>query len=443
MKTEKTNSLAQPDRAALRKTLDSMNVVDIAEELEELEKQEVVKVFRMLSKDKAADVFAYLTPDVQQDIIEAITDREIGGIIDELFLDEAVDFIDEMPANVVKRVLANVTPDRRDLINLFLQYPEDSAGSIMTIEYVVLKSGMTVADAFIHIQNTGEDKKSIYTCYVTDSARKLIGLVSAKDLLLADQESMIGDIMEPNVISAGTHDDKEELMNSFRKYGFISMPVVDSEGRLVGFVTFDDAFTIQEEEATEDFEKMAAILPSEDPYLKTNVFELSKHRIPWLLVLMIFAAITGEIVARFESSLAVLPALVAFVPMLMNTGGNAGTQSTTLIIRGMALGEIKLSDVAVVLWKELLVSLLCGLVLFATTFISVLSFGEGAVMAMTVCLAMLAIIILSNIIGSLLTFGAKAIRMDPAVMAAPLLTNIIDAAALIVYFNLAKLIFRI
>ena len=443
MKTERINLLNEPNRAALRQVLDGMNAVDIAEELEDLEKQDVVRTFRMLSKDKAAEVFAYLDSDIQQNIIEAITDREIRSITDELFLDDAVDFIEEMPANVVKRVLSNVPPDRRDLINQFLQYPEDSAGSIMTIEYVDLKSGMTVADAFTHIQNTGENKESIYICYVTDSARKLIGTVSAKDLLLADQSNTIGEIMEPNVISARTHDDKEELMNSFRKYGFVSIPVVDSEDRLVGFVTYDDAFTVLEEEATEDFEKMAAMLPSEEPYLKTGVLKLSKHRIPWLLLLMIFAIITEKIVEGYENSLAVMPALIAFFPMLMNAGGNAGTQSSTLIIRGMALDEIKLSDIVRVLGKEFLVSLLCGLVLIVTTFISVIVLGEGVIMAMTVCLAMLATIIMSNIIGSLLTFGAKALKLDPAVMAAPLLTNIIDAAALIIYFALAKAILRI
>jgi len=443
MKNETNILLSQPGAVALRQTLDSMNAVDIAEELEELDKPEIVKTYRLLSKDKAADVFSYLNPDAQQSIIESITDREISSIIDELFLDDAVDFIEEMPANVVKRVLANVTPDRRNLINQFLQYPEDSAGSIMTIEYVDLKSEMTVADAFSHIRKTGEDKESIYTSYVTDNARKLIGFVSTKDLLLADEENKIGDIMEPNVISVGTHDDREEMLSNFRKYGFMSMPVVDSEDRLVGFVTFDDAFTVQEEETTEDFERMAAMSHSEEPYLKTGTFRLSSHRLPWLMLLMIFATITGEIVSWFEDSLAVLPALVAFVPMLMNTGGNAGTQSSTMIIRGMALDEIKLPDVWRVMGKETVVSLLCGVVLIATTLVSVLVFGEGIVLALTVCLAMLATIVMSNIIGSLLTFGAKAIKMDPAVMAAPLLTNIIDAAALLVYFSLAKVIMRI
>jgi len=443
MDNEISNLLAESGRAPLRQLLDSMNVVDIAEELGALDSADAIKVFRMLPKDKASDVFAYSDPDIQQIIIESITDREIGSIIDELFLDDAVDFIEEMPANVVTRVLANAKPDKRKLINLFLQYPEDSAGSIMTIEYVDLKSGMTVADAFAHIRDKGSDKESIYTCYVTDNSRKLIGVVSAMDLLLADQSSAIGEIMDPNVISAGTHDDKEELSNTFRKYGFISMPVVDSDGRLVGFVTFDDAFTVREQEATEDFEKMAAMLPSEEPYLKTGVFELSKHRIPWLLLLMIFAAVTGEIMIRFEDSLAVLPALIAFLPMIMNTGGNAGTQSSTLIIRGIALDEIRLADVAAVLWKETLVSMLCGVVLIAATFVSVIIFGEGAILAVTVCLALLATIVLSNIIGSLLTFGAKAIKVDPAVMAAPLLTNLIDIAALVVYFNLARVILKI
>lgn len=437
------NLLGEQNRAALRRMLDSMNVADIAEELEALETQDTIKVFRMLSKDKAADVFSYLEPDVQQSIVEAIADREISGIIDELFLDDAVEFIEEMPAGVVKRVLANVTPDRRESINHILQYPEDSAGSIMAVECVDLKSDMTVADAFAYIRKNGADKENIYTCYVTDHARKLIGMVSAKDLLLADQGSTIGGIMETSIISAQTHDDKEEVMNNLRKYGFMSMPVVDSEERLVGFITFDDAFTILEEEATEDFEKMAAMLPSEEPYLKTGILKLSKHRIPWLLLLMIFAAITGAIMERFENSLAVLPVLVAFIPMLMNTGGNAGTQSTTLIIRGMALDEIKPADAVRVFGKETLVSLLCGVALCFTTFVSVLLFGEGAVMAMTVSLAMLATLVLSNIIGSLLTFGAKAVKMDPAVMAAPLLTNIIDAAALVVYFSLAKVILHI
>ena len=435
--------LKESSRAALRQMLGEMNVVDIAEEFDELEEEDVIRVFRILPKDKAAEVFSYLNPDVQQGIIEVITDREIGGIIDELFLDDAVDFIEEMPADIIKRVLANITPDRRKDINRFLKYPEDSAGSIMTIEYVDLKSPMTLADAFSYIQRTATDKETIYTCYVTDNMNKLIGIVSARTLLLADQESTVGDIMEPNVIFAYTHDDREELLASFNKYGFIAMPVVDNEEHLVGIITFDDVFTVQEEEITEDFEKMAAMSPSEAPYLETSIFEHVKHRVPWLMFLMIFAALTGNLVELYEDSLAVLPALVAFVPMLMNTGGNAGTQSSTMIIRGMALGELDTPDMLAVLWKELLVSLVCGAVLTISTYISVLFFGEGNMLAITVCLALVATIIMSNIIGSLLTFCAKVFKMDPAVMAAPLLTNIIDAGSLIVYFTLARIILHI
>ena len=323
------------------------------------------------------------------------------------------------------------------------QYPEYSAGSIMTTEYVCLFSNMTVAEAFVRIQEVGRDKENIYTCYVTDNVGKLIGMVSARMLLLTDQESLVGDIMEPHVISAHILDDQETLMNNLRKYGFMALPVVDDDERLVGIFTFDDAFVIQEEEATEDFEKMAAISPSEEPYLDTGVFTLAKHRLPWLLILMIFATFTGELVATFEDSLAALPALIAFVPMLMNTGGNAGTQSSTLIIRGMALGEIAVSNTLEVLWKELLVSLVCGAFLFVTTYASVLFLGEGHSMAITVCLAVLATLVMSNIIGSSLTFGAKAMNIDPAIMAAPLLTSVIDAAALAVYFVLARAILRI
>ncbi len=435
--------LSESNRVGLRRLLESMNIADIAGAFEELDKQEIVKAFRLLSKSKATDVFAYLNPDIQMLIIESITDKEIGNVINDLFLDDAVDFIEEMPADVVTRVLANVTRDTRDMINQFLKYPADSAGSIMTIEYVDLKEHMTVEDAFSYIERVGTDKVTVYTCYVTDDKQKLIGTISARTLLLADRSSVIGDIMETNVIRANTHDDQETVVNNIIRYGFMAMPVVDNEDRLVGIVTFDDAFTVQEEETTEDFEKMAAISPSEEPYLKTGVFSLSKHRIPWLLFLMIFATFTGALVAMFEDSLAALPALVAFVPMLMNTGGNAGSQSTTLIIRGMALAEIDMSDMPRVLWTEILVSLVCGAGLAVSSLISVFIFGEGLALALTVCAAMMATIIMSNAIGVFMTFGARAAKMDPAVMAAPLLTNIVDALSLVIYFLLAKAILRI
>jgi len=330
----------------------------------------------------------------------------------------------------------------KEVVNT-IQYLEDSAGSIMTTEYVVFKSYMTVADAFSYIQEIVKSTENIYTCYVVDDDQKLIGMVSTKDLLLADLKSIISDIMEPNVIFAHTNDDQEDLMNSLRRYGFLALPVVDDDGRLAGIFTFDDAFAVQEEETTEDFEKMAAVTPSEKSYLETGVFVLSFHRIPWLFILMCLTSLTGMLVELFEDSLAVLPALVAFVPMLMNTGGNAGTQSTTLIIRGMALDEIELRDVLRVLWKELLVSLACGAVLAVTTYLSVILFGEGMAMAFTVSLAMIATIVMSNLVGAFLTFLAKVFRVDPAIMAAPLLTNIIDAGSLVVYFILAKGIMRI
>ncbi|MCL1914187.1 MAG: magnesium transporter [Eubacteriaceae bacterium] len=444
MANEIRGLLAQvSDRTELKAQLGAMNVVHIAEELEEMDKPEVVKVIRLLSKNKAAETFACLDSDVQQGIIEAIADSEIGSIIDELFLDDAVDFIEEMPADVVNRVLANVTRERRNLINQFLKYPEDSAGSIMTIEYVELKSEMTVASAFAQILSTGYDKETIYTCYITNAAKTLLGQVSAKDLLLSEQEKTVGEIMEQNVVFARTNDDKEELMAIFRKYGFLAIPIVDSEDHLVGIVTYDDAFTIQEEEATEDFEKMAAITPFENDYLKTGVIQLSKNRIPWLMFLMIFGTLTDQLTKLFEDSLAIMPALVAFIPMLMNTGGNAGTQSSTLIIRGMALDEIQTSDIGKVLAKELFVSLQCGIVLVIASYVCVIIFGEGFMVAVTVSLAVLATIVMSNITGTLLTFGARALKMDPAIIAAPLLTNIVDCGALVVYFVLAKAILKV
>ena len=435
--------LMEPNRTALREKLDSMNPVDIAADLEDLEEQDAVKVFRILSKDKAADVFAYLDPDIQQDIIEAIADREIGGIINELFLDDAVDFIEEMPANVVKRVLLNVTPGRRDLINNFLKYPEDSVGSIMTIEYVDLKSHMTVADAFSRIRRTGMNKETIYTSYVTDNERRLIGLVTARTLFLSPKESLIKDVMEPSVMFARTHDDQEGLTNNFRKYGYLAIPVVDSEDRLVGIVTYDDAFKVQEEEATEDLEKMAAMLPSEEPYLKTGVFAMAKNRILWLVLLNLSVFLTGAIVAGYEEMLAILPALVAFMPLLMDTSGDAGSQSSTLVIRGMALDEIKMSDAIKVLFKELRVALICGGVLAIVNCARVMIFGYDFPTAVTVSLALLAAIILSKTAGGLLPLGAKLIRLDPAVMAGPVLTTIVDAASLVVYFTLARAIMHI
>ena len=435
--------IKKTDFVALRQKLDGMNIVDIAAELETMDGQDAIIAFRILSKDKAAEVFAYLEPDNQQSIIEYIDENEIGGIVDELFLDDAVDFIEEMPANVVKRVLANVTPDRRRLINSFLLYPKDSAGSIMTIEYVSLKSNMTVADSFAHIRSTGTDRETIYTCYVTDNERRLIGLVTARSLFLSDKEKLVYEIMEPHVIYSRTHDDREELIDSFRKYGFIAMPVVDNENRLVGIVTYDDALTIQEEEATEDFEKMAAMSPSEKPYLKTSILSLSKNRVPWLFLLNLSVFITGAVVKSFEDALAVMPVLITFIPMLMDTSGDAGSQSSTLIIRGMALGEIKPTNFFAVLWKELRVAFICGGILAIINFTRVIVFNHAFGLALATSLALLAATILAKTVGAMLPLGARIIKIDPAVMAGPILTTIVDAASLMVYFSLAMLILHI
>ena len=435
--------LTETDRAVIREKLEAMNPADIAADLESLEERDDVKIFRMLRKDKAADVFSYLDTGTQQDIIEAITDREIGGIINELFLDDAVDFVEEMPANVVKRVLASVTPGRRDLINHFLQYPEDSVGSIMTIEYIDLKSHMTVADAFLRIRRTGMNKETIYTCYVTDSERRLIGLVTARTLLLSPKESLISDVMEPNVMYARTHDDREGLINSFRKYGYLAIPVVDSEDRLVGIVTYDDALTIQEEEATEDFEKMAAMLPSEESYHKTGAFQMAKNRIFWLVILNLSVFLTGAITAGFEEMLSVLPLLVVFLPLLMDTSGDAGSQSSTLVIRGMALGEIAMSDALRVFFKELRVSLICGGALAIVNLGRVLILGYDLTTAMIVSVALLIAIVISKTAGGLLPLGAKLVKLDPAVMAGPVLTTLVDAVTLLVYFNLARVIMHV
>ena len=428
------------DYPAIRNLLSTVNIVDVAEALGDMDKQMSVRVFRMLPKDKAADVFSYADPDTQLDIVQAITDHEIKEIVDEMFLDDAVDFIEEMPANVVRRVLAAVPEGKREMINTFLQYPEDSAGSVMTVEFVGLKLGTTVHDAFQQIRNTGVDKETIYTCYVIDPSRVLQGIVSVRTLLLANPDDLVGDIMDKNVISAKTTDDKESLTNDFRRYGLLAIPVVDGEDRLVGIVTIDDALTVQEEEATEDFEIMAALSPSETPYLKTSIWKLSKNRIVWLMLLMLSATITGTIITQFEEGLAVLPALVAFIPMLMDTGGNAGAQSSTLIIRGMALEEIETKNAFMVLWRELRVAALCGSVLVAVNFARIMVMNRDMTLAVTVSLSLFFTVLLAKTVGCLLPLAAKFVKMDPAVMAAPIITTIVDATSLIVYFLLAKMI---
>ena len=438
------------DFSVLRESLRNTNPVDVAERLGRLDDQQGIRLFRVLPKDTAAEVFAYLPRDMQESIVNAIQDYEISHIIDDLFLDDAVDFIEEMPAGVVKRVLSNLPKNKRNMINHFLQYPEGCVGSIMTIEFVDLKEFLTVEETFARIRRDGVDKETIYTCYVIDAQRRLLGAVSAKTLLLSSPDDKIGDIMERDIIFAITSDDVEGLANDFRKYGLLAMPVVDAEHRLVGIVTVDDVLTVQEEEATEDFEIMAALSPSDDPYLKTSIWTLARNRLPWLTILMIAATITGVILSGFEEAIHVIPVLVTFIPMLMDTGGSAGSQSSTLIIRGLALEEITLRDIFRVLWKELRVALICGAGLAVVNFVRVLimfssdSVGQNvAVLGWSVSLALWITIVIAKIVGCMLPLLAKKLKLDPAVMAAPVITTIVDACALLVFFGISMLVFSI
>ena len=422
----------------LRQVLSEMNEVDVAAFIEELDPEKTVVVFRMLPKELASDVFACLELDKQQHIVSSITDKELTNIIEDLSVDDAVDMVEELPANIVKRVLQNATPETRSQINEFLKYPENSAGSIMTAEYIGLRKTMTVEDAFAYIRQHGVDKETIYTCYVMDNKRTLEGVVTVKDLLMNPYETLIEDIMDTRIIKARTTDDREDVVDLFNKYDLTTLPVVDTEDRLVGIITVDDAVDVMEEEATEDFEKMAAMMPSEKPYLKTGVFEMAKHRILWLMILMISATVTGGILAKYEEAFAMLPILVTFVPQLMDTGGNAGSQASTMIIRGMAVGDIDLGDVAKVLWKEIRVGFVCGLTLAAINLVRILIFSPGQFkVALVVVCSMFVTVIIAKCIGCLLPMTAQRLGIDPAIMASPLITTLVDAVSLTVYFELA------
>ena len=422
----------------LRQVLSEMNEVDVAAFIEELDPEKTVVVFRMLPKELASDVFACLELDKQQHIVSSITDKELTNIIEDLSVDDAVDMVEELPANIVKRVLQNATPETRSQINEFLKYPENSAGSIMTAEYIGLRKTMTVEDAFAYIRQNGVDKETIYTCYVMDNKRTLEGVITVKDLLMNPYETLIEDIMDTRIIKARTTDDREDVVDLFNKYDLTTLPVVDTEDRLVGIITVDDAVDVMEEEATEDFEKMAAMMPSEKPYLKTGVFEMAKHRILWLMILMISATVTGGILAKYEEAFALLPILVTFVPQLMDTGGNAGSQASTMIIRGMAVGDIDLGDVAKVLWKEIRVGFVCGLTLAAINLVRILIFNPGQLkVALVVVFSMFVTVIIAKCIGCLLPMTAQRLGIDPAIMASPLITTLVDAVSLTVYFELA------
>ena len=428
----------------LRQFLAELNDADIAALMEELDEESLLKVYRILPKDLAADVFSYLEVDSQQMIINSLSDKEAANVIDNLMADDAVDFLEEMPANVVDKILANAKPDTRQAINHLLRYPEDSAGSIMTVEYVSLKENLTVKQAIEHIRKVGLDSETINICYVLDAQRRLVGTVALRYLLLSDGDEIIGDLMHENVISINTLMDQEQVAAQFKKYDFIAMPVVDNENRLVGIITVDDIVDIMEEETTEDMEKMAAIVPSDKPYMRTTVWETYKKRIPWLLLLMISATFTGAIISSFEEALSVCAALIAFIPMLMDTGGNAGGQASVTVIRGLSLGEIEYRDVPGVLWKEIRVAVLCGVSLAAANFVKLMLFDRvGLMVSMTVCLTLIASVLMAMLVGCLLPIGAKKLGFDPAVMASPFITTIVDALSLLVYFRFAAMVMGI
>jgi magnesium transporter len=438
MKEMILNLIEQGKYAEVRNKIADMNVVDIAQLFEEMDKQKLLVIFRVLPKDIAAGVFSYISYELQRYIIESITDSEIRNIIDELFFDDAIDFLEEMPSNIVKKVLENTDETTRKLINQFLNYPEDSAGSIMTIEYVDLKKEMTVKQALQHIKETGIDKETIDTCYILDDSRRLEGVTSIRKLILSDESVVIKDIMETDVIYVNTHERQEEIALLFKKYDFLSMPVVDNERRLVGIVTIDDIIDVIKQENTEDFQKMAAMEPSEKEYLKTNALVLAKHRITWLLVLMISATFTGNIIRKFDEVLQTVVVLASFIPMLMDTGGNAGSQSSALIIRGLALGEIRAKDALKVLWKEIQVSCLVGIVLTVVNFVRIYFFEKAELLvAVTVCTTLFFTVVLAKVIGGILPIMAKKLKLDPAIMAGPLITTVVDAVALTVYFSIA------
>ena len=430
--------LAQREFKAVRSILDVMNEVDIASLLSTLSDKELALAFRLIPKDKAAEVFSNMDTSMQTYLVTMFTEKELKELLDDLYMDDTVDMLEELPANLVKRILATVSASDRSMINQLLNYPKDSAGSIMTTEYVYLHPNATVEESFARIRKVGMDKETIYTCYVTQN-RVLLGVVTVRSLLLAKDELLVRDLMEPDVISVPTTADQEEAVRLLGRYNFLSLPVVDGEGRLVGIVTVDDAVDVLEQEATEDFEKMAAMTPSERPYLKTGVFELAKHRILWLLVLMISGMLTGGILGHYEAAFAALPMLVTFIPMLTDTGGNAGSQSSTLIIRGLAVNELSLRDLPKVLWKELRVSLLVGVVLSAVNFVRLaLTYPGNELIALTVAITMLFTVMLAKTIGGALPLLAKALHMDPAIMASPLITTIVDAASLVIYFSVAQ-----
>ncbi|MGN0675236.1 MAG: magnesium transporter [Oscillospiraceae bacterium] len=426
----------------LRSDLQEMNPADIAflveemNEAEEFGEKELILLYRILPKELAAESFTYMDSDTQMVLINAFSDKELRDVIDELYIDDTVDIIEEMPANVVSRILRNTDPDTRKQINQLLNYPKDSAGSVMTTEFVYLNKDITVKEAFERIRKIGLVKETVYTCYVTES-RKLVGVVTVLDMLVADEDSRIEDIMETNVISVRTHDDQEHVAHTMSKYDIAAIPVVDNEDRIVGIVTFDDAMDVMQEENTEDFAKMAAVVPAEDSYFKTSVWQHAKSRIPWLLILMLSATLTGWISSQFEAQIAVIPMLVSFMPMVMGTGGNCGSQSSTLIIRGMALEEIRLRDFFKVIFKEFRVAFVCSIVLSIVNGLRIWITYKDPQLALVIALSIIGTVILAKLVGAMLPMAAKALKLDPAIMATPLITTVVDSCSLLIYFTIA------
>ena len=438
--------------ATLRDMLITMNPSDVAGIFNDLEEKQVPLMFRLLPKELAAETFVEMEPDTQALLIQGFSDNELKEVLSELYVDDAADLVEEMPATVVRRILEQADPEMRSSINQILRYPENSAGSIMTTEYVALRPSMTVEESITRIRRQGVDKETIYTCYVIDTDRTLLGLVTVKDLLLCeDDDTQISDIMLTNLISVTTQDDQEEVARMFSKYNFLALPVVDKENRMVGIVTFDDAMDVMQDEATEDMEIMAAITPSEKSYMSSSPWELFKHRIPWLLILMVSATFTGMIISSFESSLSALPILTMFIPMLMDTGGNSGSQSSVTVIRALSLDELHFKDIFSVMWKEVRTALLCGLALAAVCFAKVLLIdrllmGNETVsfaVDVTVCLTLGVTVVVAKIVGCSLPLIAKRLGFDPAVMASPFITTIVDAMSLLLYFLFAKSILRV
>ena len=434
--------LAQREFKAVRSILDVMNEVDIASLLSTLSDKELALAFRLIPKDKAAEVFSNMDTSMQTYLVTMFTEKELKELLDDLYMDDTVDMLEELPANLVKRILATVSASDRSMINQLLNYPEDSAGSIMTTEYVDLREEMTVGQAMAHIKKTGIHKETIYTCYITER-RKLVGIVSAKDLMTTDDDVPIKDLMETEIISVYTHSDQEQVAQLFTKYDLLALPVIDQAGRMVGIVTFDDAMDVMVDEATEDITKMAAINPSEKTYFETSVLQHAKNRIPWLLILMFTSIITGTIITRYENAFAAIPLLVSFIPMLMDTGGNCGSQSATLIIRGIALDEIRFTDLFKVMFKEFRISLIVGAFLAVANGVRIFIQYHNPGLAVVIACSLMGTVIMAKLVGCTLPLLAKKVNLDPAIMASPLITTLVDTFSILIYFNIATVLFRL